>query len=270
MISKLVFLGGGNMAEAIAAGLYQNDKFKIEIIQRNPEKASKLKGRYPQMTIQPLLNYKLEENDILVLAIKPQQAKEACQQIKEFSKKCMVVSVMAGIPLKTISQWLNNKRVARAMPNTPGLIGKGITALYFNSEFKQQDQKIIEDMFSAIGIVHLAIEEYEIDKIVPISSSAVAFIYYFMEGIIKSAVNEFGFNEKEATLLVKQMVSGSVALLDLNPDISISDQRSLVTSKKGLTEQGILTFENQKLHDIIKLAMQNCYNRGLEMAAEFK
>jgi pyrroline-5-carboxylate reductase len=111
--------------------------------------------------------------------------------------------------------------------------------------------------------------EAEIDKIVPVSSSSIAFVYYFMEGLIESAVSEFGFERQQATALVKQVISGSSALLDANPEIAISEHRARVTSKKGATEQGVLTFEREQLHLMMKHAMQNCYARTLEMAKEF-
>ena len=82
MTTKLVFLGGGNMAEAIFAGLVNNSQFAIEVIQRNPENAARLQNDYPSIKVNPTLDYKLNQDDILLLAIKPQQAKEACLAIK--------------------------------------------------------------------------------------------------------------------------------------------------------------------------------------------
>lgn len=269
MTTRLIFLGGGNMAEAIFAGLVNNPDFTIEVIQRNPEKASRLSITYPNIKISSTLEHKLNPNDILVLAIKPQQAKEACATIQEKVSQCLIISVMAGIPISRLHLWLNNPRVIRTMPNTPSSIGKGITAIYSSEVITPSEDQLITQIFTTIGITYCAKNEAEIDKIVPISSSSIAFVYYFMEGLIKHAVNEFGFDNEQATALVKQVVSGSAALLDSNPTISIDEQRARVTSKKGATEQGVLTFEQEKLHEITLQAMQNCYKRTLEMAKEF-
>lgn len=270
MTTKLVFLGGGNMAEAIFAGLISNPEFKIEVIQRNLDKITALKQKYPGITVTATLDHVLNPEDIIVLAIKPQQAKEALLPIKDKLANCLVVSVMAGLNCATISNWLANPRIIRTMPSTPSSIKEGITAVFATSAVSPEHYQLIQDIFATIGIVYPARTEDEIDKIVPISSSAVAFQYYFMEGLINNAVSKFGFSEADATKLVLQLVKGSYGLLEANPSIAITEQRARVTSKKGATEQGVLTFEKQQLHQIIGEAMSNCYNRAVEMAEEFK
>lgn len=269
MITKLIFLGGGNMAEAIFAGLVDNENFAIEVIQRNVEKADRLKNAYPTIRIMPTLDYTPNQDDIVFLAIKPQQAKEACLAIKQHLKNCTLISVMAGLPIESIANWIGNNKIIRTMPNTPSSIKKGITAIYSSDLVSEKNQKLAMSIFSKIGITYKAKNEAEIDKIAPVSSSAIAFIYYFMEGMIESAVKDFGFSRDEATEFVKQAVIGSSALLDISPEIGISEQRAKVTSKKGMTEQGLLTFERSGLHSITSEAMQNCYKRALEMAKEF-
>lgn len=269
MTTKLIFLGGGNMAEAIFAGLVNNPQFKIAVIQRNLEKAARLKSIYPNIKVTATLDYTLKHDDILVLAIKPQQAKESCSAIKDKISNCLIVSVMAGLSINSINSWLNNPRIIRSMPNTPSSVGKGITALYAPDTISADEEQIVGQIFTTVGMTYHAQNEAEIDKIVPVSSSSIAFIYYFMEGLIESAVSEFGFERQQATALVKQVISGSSALLDANPEVAISEHRARVTSQKGATEQGVLTFEREQLHLMMKHAMQNCYARTLEMAKEF-
>ncbi len=269
MKTKIVFLGGGNMAEAIFAGLVHNQNFEIEVIQRNPKKSARLKNVYPTIKITSNLEYKLNTNDILILAIKPQQAKESCEAIKDKINQCLIISVMAGMPTSCLNKWLDNPRIIRTMPNTPSSIGKGITAIYSPEIITSDETQLINQIFTSIGIIYSTKNEADIDKIVPISSSSIAFVYYFMEGLIENAVNEFGFEREQATTIIKHVISGSSALLDANPSIAINEQRARVTSKKGATEQGILTFEREQLHDITRMAMQNCYARTLEMAKEF-
>lgn len=269
MTTKLVFLGGGNMAEAIFAGLVSNQQFTIEVIQRNPEKAARLQKTYPRIKVSSTLNYALEPEDLLFLAIKPQQAKEAVQAIKNKINNCVLISVMAGITINSIYQWTNNSKIIRTIPNTPASVAKGVTAIYAPESITRSERELVQQIFSTIGITYDAHDEDEIDKIIPLSSSAIAFVYYFMEGFINAAINQFGFEQKQANKIVKQVLSGSSALLNANSQISIAEQRSRVTSKKGTTEQGLLTFEQEKLHEITAQAMQNCYLRALEMAKEF-
>lgn len=269
MVTKLIFLGGGNMAEAIFAGLVNDAHYTIEVIQRNPDKVQRLQELYPNIKVTTTLEYSPSANDIVILAIKPQQAKEACLANKEKLQHCTLLSVMAGLATTSITNWLNNPRIIRTMPNTPSSIQQGITAIFSSPEVPSPHKTIVKEIFTSLGLVYIANDESEIDKIIPVSSSAVAFVYYFMEGIINSAVSEFGFSKEDATKLVTQMTIGTCGLLNANPDISIAEQRERVTSKRGSTEQGLITFANANLHEITKQAMQNCYNRALEMAKEF-
>lgn len=269
MTTKLIFIGGGNMAEAIFAGLVTNPSYKIEVVQRNPEKLQRLQALYPNVKLSTTLEYTPTADDIVILAIKPQQAKETCLANKEQLANCTILSVMAGLATTSIINWLGNSRIIRTMPNTPSSIKQGITAIFSLPTVPTHHQDVVKDVFASLGLVHIAKDEIEIDKIIPVSSSAVAFMYYFMEGIINSAVNEFGFTQDEATKLVTQMTIGACGLLNANPEISIAEQRARVTSKRGSTEQGLISFANDNLHDITKVAMQKCYNRALEMAKEF-
>lgn len=270
MTTKLIFFGGGNMAEAIFAGLVANNSFTIEVIQRNSEKSTRLKELYPNIKISTTLDYAPSKDDILFLAIKPQQAKEACLALGDKLTACTIVSVMAGLSIESISTWTQNQQIIRTMPNTPSSIKKGLTAIYSTSVISATTNSLIKQIFDNIGMIYIANSEDEIDKIVPISSSSIAFVYYFMEGMIASAIERFNFSENEATALVKQVVAGSSALLEANPNLTISEQRLRVTSKKGATEQGVLTFEKHKLHAITDEAMENCYQRTLAMSKEFK
>ncbi len=266
---KIVFLGGGNMAEAIFAKLSTNDKFKIEVIQRNPDKRARLKELYPNISVYPSLDYPLAAEDILVLAIKPQQAKDACLAIKDKIDNCLIVSVMAGLAINNLNSWLTNARIIRTMPNTPSAIQKGVTAIYYPQSITAHEKATIDYIFNNIGLIYYAKEEVEVDKILPVTSSAIAFVYYFMEGMIDNAVNKFGFDPIDARNLVCQVLEGSVGLVKANPEITINELRARVTSKKGTTEQGILTFERNNFQQIIGEAMQNSFNRGLELAKEF-
>lgn len=269
MTNKLVFFGGGNMAEAIFSKLKNNPAFKIEIIQNNNERAQELSHNYPEFQIWQTLDSTLDKNDILIIAVKPQHAKEAINAIKENIKDCIIISVMAGIPSQTIINWTRNERVVRTMPNTPASLGLGATAIYCPQLVTDQEKAIIYSIFEAIGIIYPAKDESFVDKVLPVTSSTVAFIYYFIEGFINHAVEKYGFTATDARNLVNQTVMGSSAMITSNPNIAIEELRARVTSKKGTTEQGILTFETNGLHDIIAQAMDNCYNRALEMAKEF-
>ena len=270
MTTRLVFLGGGNMAEAILSGLVSNPDFRIEVIQRNPLKAQALSACYPQIKVHAQLSEKLAAQDILILAIKPQHAKEACQAITPLIQECLIISVMAALSCPTLHTWCHNQRVVRTMPNTPASVGMGVTAIYMPVDCSLSEQTKIQQIFSGLGLIYLAQDESEIDKMAPVASSAIGFTYYFMEGLIKQSVEKFGFRAEDAKRLVTQAVAGTVALIQATPELSLPELRAQVTSKKGMTEQGILALEENNFHHSIAAAMERCYQRAAEMAKEFE
>jgi pyrroline-5-carboxylate reductase len=267
--TQIVFIGGGNMAEAMCAGFLVNPNLEITVVQHTQVKADVLRQKYPSVNVIEQLSAPLAPNSLVILAIKPQQAKQVCTQIKPYVQECLIISVMAGITITSISNWLMNQRIIRTLPNTPALIQQGVSAIYASAQINANELEFVISLFQQIGIVYLAKDELEIDKIIPVTSSAVGFFYYFIEGLINSAVTQFGFSQDEARTLVLQVIKGSEALLQANPDLTISEQRQRVTSKKGATEQGILTFQQQQLHQTIEQAMINCYDRAREMSNEF-
>ncbi len=260
MTTKLIFFGGGNMAEAIFSGLVHNDNYEIIVIQRNTEKAVNLANKYPNILIKPILDFNLIKQDIAFLAIKPQQAKDSLYSVKQYLQHCTLISVMAGLSVDTIASWLNNHKIIRTMPNTPSSIAKGVTAIYSSPTVSPLEAQLCTQIFTNIGSVYLAHDETEIDKIAPFSSSSIAFTYYFIEGFIKSAHEQFGFNKIDATKFITESIIGACELLNSDTTTDIETQRARVTSKKGMTEQGVLTFEKYDLHKIIEEATKNCYN----------
>lgn len=270
MTTRLIFFGGGNMAEAIFAGLVSNSNYSITVIQRNPTKAETLKAKYQNITIKSTLDFTPGENDIVFLAIKPQQAKEALLPIKALLTQCTIISVMAGLAIETIQAWIGNEKIIRTMPNTPSSIGKGVTAIYSPNSIRQEHRDLCINIFNNIGSIYVAKDETEIDKIAPFSSSSIAFTYYFIEGFIKSAVEQFGFEKQDAQKFIAESMIGACELLVSDNEHSIEEQRARVTSKKGMTEQGVIAFEKHNLHAIINDATQKCYARAIEMSNEFK
>ena len=266
---KIIFLGGGNMARAIFTKLINAPHFALEVIQRNPAKRIALAQEFPTLEIKEKLDYSPPEGTIVIIAIKPQQAAEGLSAVGMLLDKCIIISVMAGLNSQAIQKWINTSQIIRIMPNTPASVQQGISAIYYPLAIRDATKNLVNQIFNSMGMIYLAKQEEEIDKILPITSSAVAFVYYFMEGMINSAIKQFNFNEKDAKELVIQTLKGSIALAENSPQVNISDLRAQVTSKKGTTEQGIITFEQHHFHSIINDAMLNSYKRGLEMAKEF-
>ena len=133
---KIAFLGGGNMAGALIGGLIAKgtDPRSISVIEMSPAAREKLGARYP-IHVSTAPDAEMQHADVLVLAVKPQDMKRALAAISGFSREKLVVSVAAGITLKSLTRWLDgHRKIVRCMPNTPALIGAGITGLFASPE----------------------------------------------------------------------------------------------------------------------------------------
>lgn len=258
---RIIFIGGGNMAESIFSRLHNHE---IIVIQRNLQKIERLKTQYPEIIFKPELDLITRADDLIFLAIKPQDAKIACHKIKQFIQNSTIVSVIAGINCHSLGKWLENSNICRTMPNTPSQLGIGVTAIYFTPKCNQQ--QLILDIFTNLGKVYTFNDEDKIDQMTAIAASSPGYIFYYIEALIKTAVEKFNFNPELAKDIILQVVKGSLAIIENNPDISIEQLRQNVTSKKGTTEQAINILERYNLYNIISEAEIACYNRAKELS----
>lgn len=259
---RVIFIGGGNMAEAIFSRLNEDD---VIVIQRNLQKLEKLKTQYPQINFLQKLDFTSKPDDLIILSIKPYDTKEACQDILQYTKNSTIVSIVSGISCRTLSLWLENERVCRTMPNTPSQIGLGATAIYFTPAIGDNQQSIL-DIFAKLGEVYQFEDEDKINQMTAISGSSPAYVFYFIEALIKSAVNQFGLSPELAKDITLQVVRGSLGMIESNTSINIEQLRSNVTSKKGTTEQAIKVIEQYNFNNIIAEAELACYNRAKELS----
>ena len=179
------------------------------------------------------------------------------------------MSVMAGITTTTISKWLNNTQISRVMSNTPASLGLAASGIYFAPKTKLVQKEIILSIMNTIGKTYVFDNEKFIDKITAVAASSPAYIFYFLEAMIETAINQFGFTSEVARDITLQVVKGSLAMIEQNPDTELKQLRANVTSKKGTTEQAINVFEKSELKQIITNAEIACYNRAKELGAMF-
>lgn len=270
MQNRLIFIGGGKMAEAIFSHL-ENSKILIIVVQRNPEKSQILQQKYNHyIQVKKSLNFIINSNDLVILAMKPQDAKEFCKTEAKKLKNSIIISIMAGIDCLSLSNWISAKNIVRVMPNTPSAIGYGVTGIYFMPEIEIKIQKIIKNIFTMVGKVYCFTDENYIDKITAIAGSAPAYVFYLIESMIDSAISQFNFNEKDAKEITLQVFRGALAMIENNNNLmTIAELRSNVTSKKGTTEQAIKVFIESDIKNIINKAELACYTRALELKQEF-
>jgi pyrroline-5-carboxylate reductase len=266
---KIAFLGGGNMASALIGGLIAkgHEASRISVIEMSAAAREKLGARYPvRVTTAP--DDAMKGADTLVLAVKPQDMKRALASLGSEVRSALVISVAAGITLATLSRWLGgHRRIVRCMPNTPGLIGAGITGLYASPDVDEQERKKAESILRAVGEVVWLSEERLIDPVTAVSASGPAYVFWFIEQLAASAV-KLGIPRDDALKLAKQTVLGAAMLASSSED-SPETLRRNVTSKGGTTEAALNVFEQEKLAERFIRAVEAASRRGEEMGREW-
>jgi pyrroline-5-carboxylate reductase len=266
---KIAFLGGGNMASALIGGLIAkgHDAARISVIEMSPAAREKLSARYPvRVTTAP--DDAMRGADTLVLAVKPQDMKRALASLGSEVRGALVISVAAGITLETLSRWLGgHRKIVRCMPNTPGLIGAGITGLFASSDVSSSEKQKAEGILRAVGEVVWLSEEKLIDPVTAVSASGPAYVFWFIEQLAAVAV-KLGIPQDDALKLAKQTVLGA-ARLAVSSEKDPSQLRKDVTSKGGTTEAALNVFEQEKLAERFMRAVEAASKRGEEMGREW-
>ena len=265
---KIAFLGGGNMASALIGGLIAkgHDASRISVVELSPAAREKLGARYPvRVTTAP--DDAMKGADTLVLAVKPQDMKHALASLGSEVRSALVISVAAGIKLETLSRWLGgHRKIVRCMPNTPGLIGAGITGLFASAEVSSAEKQKAEGILRTVGEVVWLAEERLIDPVTAVSASGPAYVFWFIEQLAAAAV-KLGIPQDDAMKLAKQTVLGA-ARLAVSSEKDPSQLRKDVTSKGGTTEAALNVFEDEKLAERFIRAVEAASRRGAELGAE--
>ena len=265
---RIAFLGGGNMAGALIGGLIARgaDPRSISVIEMSPAAREKLGARYP-LHVSTAPDAAMQAADVLVLAVKPQDMKAALASVASFSKEKLIVSVAAGIRIATLSRWLGgHRRIVRCMPNTPALIGAGITGLYAAPEVEKSEKEKAETILRAVGEVVWMPEERLLDPVTAVSASGPAYVFWFIEQLAASAV-KLGIPKDAALKMAKQTVLGSALLASQSAE-SPETLRKNVTSKGGTTEAALKVFDEAKLAEHFARAVAAASKRGEELGSE--
>lgn len=264
---KLAFIGGGNMAQALLAGLKsQNFAMNdITIVELDADKRHMLQEKFGVNTVTELSI--AASCDTIVLAVKPQQLMAIAKTLAPLLSKQLVISIAAGVPLKDLSLWLNNyQMITRAMPNTPAQIQTGITGLYAMPMVSDQQISDADQILSAAGETIWLETESKLDAVTAISGSGPAYVFYFIEAL-QEAGRQLGLGEADAKRLSIATFKGASLLADVS-ETPVSTLREQVTSKGGTTEQGLMSLQNSKVKEAILLAAEKAYERAKTLADE--
>jgi len=204
---------------------------------------------------------------VIVLAVKPQQMKEVCATLAPEIRDQLVVSIAAGIRARDLARWLGTQAIVRAMPNTPALIGQGVTGLVSLPGVSAPRRSTAERILAAVGRVVWFDDESALDAVTAVSASGPAYIFYFIEAMIAAARAE-GMTEQQARELATHTFTGAAQLAAQSSE-SVSVLRERVTSKGGTTAAALASFETDRVAAAIAKAIHAANVRARELGDEF-
>ncbi len=266
---KIAFVGGGNMAQALIGGLA--DKLtaaaNIHVIDVMPDTLSALTGRFGVTTSATPTDV-LAAADVIVLAVKPQQMRDVVASIRPYVKVQLLLSIAAGIRAADLSRWLGgHQAIVRTMPNTPALVGKGITGAVAMPGVSDQQKQTADAILRAVGETIWIADEAQIDAVTALSGSGPAYVFYFIEAMQQAAV-ELGLTAQQGRQLAQATFAGA-AELAIRSDDPVSLLRERVTSKGGTTYAALQSMEAGGVKPAIVKALHAAAARGKELGDEF-
>lgn len=266
--APVAFIGGGNMASAIIGGLIERGMAAtaIHVVEPFEQARDQLKEQFGVVG-SAAANEDLKACQAVVWAVKPQTFKEAAAPVAPFTQQALHLSVAAGIRAGSVARWLGVQRVARAMPNTPALVGKGMTGLYAGPAVSQADRQRVESLLRPTGDLLWLEREEQLDAVTALSGSGPAYVFYFLEAMVKAGT-QMGLSESQARQLAVGTFSGASALAGSSGD-ALETMRQRVTSKGGTTHAAITTMDEGGVQAIFIRAMQAAQHRADEMGEEF-
>lgn len=276
MTKTVAILGSGSMGTAILAGMIKNGtkgsdvRVTTKTVASSEELAKKFGVTAFATEYQPNANsLAVEGADIVLLAVKPGYVVEVLDEVRGvISESALVVSVAAGVEIKTMEDHLpESVAVIRAMPNTPALIKLGLTGISKGERVSADELALAVALFDAVGKT-LVIPEEQIDALSTISGSGPAYVFYFIEEFIKTAVSH-GFSQEDAYLLVSQTFLGASQLL-VQSQGDPAELRRQVTSPNGTTMKAVAVLQEGNLEDLFFKATSAALARAKEIAQEQK
>ena len=264
----IAFIGGGNMASAIIGGLIRQGlpAGQIDVVEPFEPAREALRQNFG-IAAQPAPTAALARAGLVVWAVKPQTFKEAAQATAAHTAQALHLSVAAGIPSQSIAQWLGTQQVVRAMPNTPALVGMGITGLFARSGVDAAGKALVEQVVGTTG-QHVWVEREDLlDAVTALSGSGPAYVFLFLEAMTQAGV-DMGLSAAQAHQLAVATFQGASELAarsDEAPEVL----RQRVTSKGGTTHAAITHLQAAQVPEHFIAAIRAAEKRAQELAAEF-
>jgi len=264
----IAFIGGGNMASAIIGGLIRQGlpTDRIQVVEPYEPQRNALQQQFG-ITALPAADSSLAQAQLVVWAVKPQTFKDAAISVAGFSTHALHLSVAAGIRSDSIAQWLGNDQIVRAMPNTPALVGQGMTGLFARPQVSAAQRLLAEQIITTTGQLVWVQQESQLDAVTALSGSGPAYVFYFLEAMQQAGV-EMGLPAEQALQLAIGTFSGASQLAAQSGEAP-AVLRERVTSKGGTT---FAALEHMRAADIAAHfvgAMHAAERRAKALGAEF-
>jgi pyrroline-5-carboxylate reductase len=265
---KITFIGGGNMAIALIGGLKKQgfSAAAIQVVEPKEEARQRLAEAFG-VRCTAAVDAAALNCEVILLAVKPQAMHEALTPLAGQLKGHIVISIAAGLRIDDMARWLGGyRRLVRAMPNTPALIGAGITGLCADASVDHEARSTAERILQAVGEVVWIADESQMDAVTAVSGSGPAYAFYFIEAMEAAAVN-LGFDAAAARKLTVQTLLGAAKLAEQSHE-SITTLRERVTSKGGTTEAALLSFGADNVAAGIERGVMAAAQRGRELGEQ--
>lgn len=269
---NITFIGAGNMAQAIIAGLikggYPADR--IRVCAPTATRRDALVQQFGVIGSDDNLAG-AKDADVVVLAVKPQLMASVCEPLRGVLNVAgkLVLSIAAGVSVDRFRALLGEPlNIVRIMPNTPSLVGKGMSGLYAPANVSHDDRAFTAALMESVGKVCWVDDESGINGVIAAAGSAPAYFFLFMEAMQQEAIRQ-GFSAESARQLVQQAALGAAALVEASPDTALSTLRENVTSKGGTTAEALRVFNERHLTQTVADAMQAAVQRAQEMEKLF-
>ena len=271
-IRNIAFIGAGNMTQSIVGGMCKSGYPADKVWVSNPSdaKLEKMKSELGVNTSNDNLEV-VNNADAIVLSVKPQVMAEVCAHLRENVHNLtdkLIITIAAGIRIPKYREYLGeNIRIIRVMPNTPSLVGQGMSGLVTDNSVDDADKNFVTEAFNGVGETLWVSDEDQLDILGAVAGSGPAYFFEFMDSLAKAAT-ELGFDAEKARAMVQQTCLGA-AQMAKESELSLEDLRKQVTSKGGSTAKGVEAYQDSDLHGISEKAVKAAVNRNQEMAKLF-
>jgi pyrroline-5-carboxylate reductase len=268
--TKLGFIGCGVMGEAIVAGLLRKKLVEPnQIVASHPRlhRREELTDKYGIKVFEnntDAVKYLPDNNSIVVLCVKPQRLKGVLDELNGVVRASqLVMSIIAGATIETLSSSLNNDFVVRAMPNTPSQIGQGMTAWTCSEKVKPEQKEQVKVLLTALGKEILVETENQIDMATSLSATGPTYIFMMMEALTDAGVH-MGFSREVSKELVQQTMLGST-LFAMESHKHPAELRNMVTSPGGTSAAAIYEMEKGTMRTVLSKAVYAAYKRAVDL-----